>query len=325
MVFSELCHIKHTAAFVLKLTLIACSVCQLTAQPAWDDLALPPGATGEIISYNGNQQEVPFDKILFSVSRNWVRSIQYIYQNDLGWSMFDFTQDTFDKSVLYHPDSLRGTIDTRLDIMGYSRADLGAGPIGWIRTLHVLADQGQTIKSTQVNGQTVYSANMALEQGVLRVFVDSQGRVPRVELDNPETPKLDAVYTYDNWQPIGTNGKLYPHTIHSLLIPPSGPPSKQTGILKSIKPLPLDADPPPLKFPKNALFADNIEHVTRNGAMEVTGKLVATSPTQSTNPAALTRSTLLGLSKRTWLVVLAVALFVLAAIVREVRRRKAHG
>jgi hypothetical protein len=296
------------------------------AQPTPESLDLPRGVKGWSERYNDSDadghidSDMPFCRDRFEIAWNWVRNEQHLPGGGFGWGVYDFTLDTMDQSLLYNAPRFKGTLDRRLSIMGNSRAETDFSPIGWLRTLRVRKDVGEDIRVHQEGRYTVYSCNTAYNQGELSVYIDESTRqIDKATLIDHKANGNHVVFHYMDWEPL-PGGYHHPRRIEMSFKSQRAGDGGATTYIREIEALPEDAEPTPFELPERARIIDNIDHVVRNGLMEVIG------PIEPDPPSPKTTSTRRGLraamaNPRNWFVWGGVGALLLAAVAWRLKQR----
>jgi hypothetical protein len=295
-------------------------------QPTPESLDLPPGIKGWSEWYDDSDRDgnldnpkQPFCRNYFEIAWEWVRDEQHTYNKTFGgWGIRDFTFDTMDQSLLYHAPNANGTLDRRLNITGHSRIDGQVTPISGLRTLHVRKANGEKIDVRKEGRYTVYSCNRAYNMGRLSVYIDeSSKRIDKVVRDGKKRGYA-SVYEYLEWESL-PGGYHHPRRIKASYHNPKDTFWGMTYI-RELEVLPADAEPTPFELPERARIIDNIDHVTRNGLMQVIG------PIEPDPPSPKTTSTRRGLlaamtNPRNWFVWGGVGVLLLAAVAWRLKQR----
>ena len=303
-------------------SLIVLSV--VLGQPTPESLDLPPGIKGWSEQFNDsdgdgtlNNTDLPFCQDRFEIAWDWVRTEQHRYNGSFGgWTIWNFTFDRKDQSLLYNVSTFRGKRTKRLDIMGNSRSETLLSPIGWLRTLHVRKDNGEKIDVRKEGRYTVYSCDRAFNMGKLSVYVDEATKQIDKVVRDGKAKGHSAVSEYLDWEPL-PGGYHHPHRIKSYYYNPDDA-FGSTTFIREIEVLPEDAEPTPYSFPERARFVDNIDHVTRNGLMEVVGPIEPDPPSPNTTSTGL-RKVLA--NPRNWFVWGGVGALLLAAVAWRLKQR----
>jgi hypothetical protein len=299
----------------------------LLGQPTPESLDLPPGVKGMSEWVNdkdafGQPTDEIFSRNYFEIAWDWVRGEQHMDEGSLGgWAIRYFDIDTMNQTLRYYTQTAKGMLDRQLSIMGHSACEMDPSPIGWLRTLHVRKANGEKIDVHKDGRHTVYSCGRAYNQGRLFVYVDeSTKQIDKAVLTWKNEKDSRSVYEYLDWAPL-PGGYHHPRRTVVRL---SGPNPKLdisgTTFVREIEVLPEDAEPTPYSFPERARFIDNIDHVTRNGLMEVIGPIEPDPPSPKATSARRGLRAAMA-NPRNWFVWGGVGALLLAAVAWRLKQR----
>lgn len=296
---------------------VAAAAAAMTDPP---DTCLPWGVRGEAIGAAQEAPDVHLGSIRFEVSRDWVRTEQWLANGSLGYSLESFTRETSEETILYDAPRRRGDRLQVLAKRGWSRLDLELSPIGWLRVLRLQHDLGVTIEERIEGDSVIYACPMPdipSSRFGLELCVDRTARtIVSAKVSLPSDSDYSFTYRYLDWREF-PDGTAHPWRIEVDLRLPEGRRANELYIVQSLELLSASTGPTPFKLPKDAVIVDSIDNVQRDGEMNIVGPLVPVStPSSQASQQAATQRVL-----RPWLIGGGIGVLALAAVAWRLRSR----
>lgn len=285
------------------------------AEPIREDLRLPLAAKGSAIIRNvrPDGSEVVFDRVEFTSTPTHVRTFNHESQGSLGFVLRDVTDDSLERSLLYHAPSGRGQVGPpRLALQGDSRAELFVTPLSALRSLSTLHRAGASVdRRVEPDGSVVYSVDRPRRQGPLALTIDPASGTIRRVVQGPDENCLRIEFL--EYRQVGP-GLVHPFRIAVDARERGGPFEPMQRIeITALNPLPSDAGLDPLVLPENAVLIDQVRGVMVDAALNPLPG-ASSAPTGARPPRSVW-------SLQAWVLMGAGVLFVGAAVAYTLRKR----
>ena len=248
------------------------------AQPTPESLDLPPGVKGTCERFGGVGREPDQlkDRITFEIGPTWSRTETHLPNGSFGWTLTGFSYATTDEVVTYDATRDRATRTKRSAPWNEPVPAAMFSPIGWFHVIDRLERSGASYSSNTEEGRTIHQYDMGDGQAELLIAIDpTTRRIDTVTVDYKQHEGIEASYKYLDWQPL-SDGSSHPRRVEMAGFDmDSNTPFQGTILIREIEPLPASAEPSAYTLPAHAIVFDYIDNVSRNGAMEVLGPLIA--------------------------------------------------
>ncbi|MBC7772528.1 MAG: hypothetical protein H7210_08555 [Pyrinomonadaceae bacterium] len=250
----------------------------VSANIDWDKLKLPAAVKLEVLGYNDDKPDEPFDKIIAEIGPDWVRSEQHLWEGEFKFRLFDVTYDTMDESILCNLNTKRGRRTTRMSVSASSRCEFFITPIVYVRMAKLIERRSGKIETSEKDGLITYS--FSLPEGGVRLaemVVDASSFEIR-EVRQPGTIKA-GVEKYSDWKTL-PDGSRHPLKIVSSFEMNGKFEGSRESRIASIELLKPDYVPARFKLPKDVEITDEIQGIVTNGEGTKIGTLEQTPKTQ---------------------------------------------
>jgi hypothetical protein len=300
----------------VNIALLASILAITLGQPTPDALDLPPGVKGTCERFGGVGREADQlkDRVDFEIGQTWSRAETYQPNGSFGWTISGFSLATDDEVVTYDAMSERATRTGRSTPWNEPVPATMFSPIGWFHVIDQFKRNGASYSSSTEEGRTIHQYDLGGGQTVLRIAIDPDtGRIDSATVDYKQHEGIEASCKYLDWQPL-SDGSSHPRRIEMAGFDmDSNTPFRGTILIREIEPLPASAKPSAYTFPTHAMVYDYIDNVSRNGAMEVLGPLIAANSSGGVSEGA-TR-------KRAWFIWGGVGVILLSGVAWRLGRR----
>ncbi|MBC7773649.1 MAG: hypothetical protein H7210_14235 [Pyrinomonadaceae bacterium] len=240
-----------------------CLTSAVAADIDWDRLKLPAAVRLEVIGYNDDKPDEPYDKIIAEIGPDWVRSEQHLWEGEFHFRIVDVTYDTMDESILCNLNTKRGTRGTRMSRLGSSRVESVVTPIVYVRMARLIERRGGRIDTSRQEGRVTYSYSPPPGTGIPRVEMVVDAASQEIEEVRMPGPRSTVVVTYFDWKTL-PDGSRHPMRIVTN-VSREDLKVKRDSVVTSIELLKPGYMPARFKLPQDVEITDEIQGFVTDG------------------------------------------------------------